>query len=112
MSETNFSCRGFSVNVALLSWAIASGFLLQFFETLLLTGQMSPKYGDFIDTRRDLATSKTTLSKKVIILAKHIIFNHFALVLPPMKQWIIVQMSYLEEYSKLAEVHQSILRMN
>ena len=53
--------RGFSFNLALLAWAIASGFLLEFFDSLLLTGQMEPKYSNFVKTRKDLIDSNMTL---------------------------------------------------
>ena len=53
--------RGFSFNLALLAWAIASGFLLEFFDSLLLTGKMEPKYSNFVKTREDLIDSNMTL---------------------------------------------------
>ena len=53
--------RGFSFNLALLAWAIASGFLLEFFDSLLLTGQMDPKYSNFVKTRKDMIDSNMTL---------------------------------------------------
>ena len=53
--------RGFSFNLALLAWAIASGFLLQFFDTLLLSGQIKPKYSNFVNTKRDLVDLNMTL---------------------------------------------------
>ena len=53
--------RGFSFDVALLAWAIASGFLLQFFDTLLLSGQIKPKYSNFVNTKRDLVDLNMTL---------------------------------------------------
>ena len=55
--------RGFSFNLALLTWAIASGFLLEFFESLLLTGQMKPKFEGFVNTRRDLIDKGMTLGR-------------------------------------------------
>ena len=53
--------RGFSFNVALLAWAIASGFLLEFFDSLLLTGQMEPKYSNYVKTIKDLIDYNMTL---------------------------------------------------
>ena len=53
--------RGFSFNLALLAWAIASGFLLQFFDTLLLSGQIKPKYSNFVNTKWDLVDLNMTL---------------------------------------------------
>ena len=57
--------RGFSFNLALLAWAIASGFLLQFFDSLLLTGQMKPKYSNFVKNRKDLIDSNMTLGSNL-----------------------------------------------
>ena len=53
--------RGFSFNLSLLAWAIASGFLLQFFDSLLLSGKMKPKYSNFVNTKRDLVDMNMTL---------------------------------------------------
>ena len=53
--------RGFSFDVALLAWAIASGILIQLFDSLLLSGKMMPKYADFVNTKMDLIDRNMTL---------------------------------------------------
>ena len=53
--------RGFSFNVALLAWAIASGILIELFDSLLLSGKMKPKYADFVNTKMDLIDRNMTL---------------------------------------------------
>ena len=65
--------RGFSFNLALLTWAIASGFLLEFFESLLLTGQMKPKFEGFVNTRRDLIDKEMTLGRVEYLIEHQII---------------------------------------
>ena len=65
--------RGFSFNLALLTWAIASGFLLEFFESLLLTGQMKPKFEGFVNTRRDLIDKGMTLGRVEYLIEYQII---------------------------------------
>ena len=55
--------RGFSFHTGFIIWCICSGFLLEFFESLLLSGQMKPKYDDFVKTRMDLINRNMTLGE-------------------------------------------------
>ena len=84
--------RGFSSNIAFLAWAITSGFLLEFWETILLSSKFKPEFGEFVDTRMDLINQNMTL------------------VLFPDQQSLIDVMidSPVEEYNKLAKITLSL----
>ena len=66
---------GFAFNVSFITWAIASGFLLQFWETLLLSANMKPEFVDVVDTKRDLIDLNYTLSR-VLTFQIDIIMHH------------------------------------
>ena len=59
--------RGFSFHTGFIIWCICSGFLLEFFESLLLSGQMKPKYDDFVKTRMDLINRNMTLGEILML---------------------------------------------
>ena len=53
--------RGFSFNLFTMIWAVVVFFILQFWDSLLITGQMKPKYEPFVNTRQDLIDRGMTL---------------------------------------------------
>ena len=55
--------RGFSFNLVILIWFIASFFLLEVWDKVLLSGQMGETYDGFINTRQDLIESNMTLGQ-------------------------------------------------
>ena len=94
--------RGFSFHTGFIIWCICSGFLLEFFESLLLSGQMKPKYDDFVKTRMDLINRDMTLGE---ILMYHMYHVSLSLVLYPGQQWVIDFMRESSDpvYNLLAE---------
>ena len=53
--------RGFAFNLFSMIWAVVVFFILQFWDSLLITGQMKPKYEPFVNTRQDLIDRGMTL---------------------------------------------------
>ena len=53
--------RGFAFNLFSMIWAVVVFFILQFWDSLLITGKMSPKYEPFVNTRQDLIDRGMTL---------------------------------------------------
>ena len=60
-TRTNFILpRGFSFNLAFLIWCIASGFLLEMFDKLLLEAQLTKEYA-YVNTIEDLINKNISL---------------------------------------------------
>ena len=61
-TRTNFILpRGFSYNLVMVIWSIASFFLMEFIDDIFLTGQLKPTFGNFVKTRTDIINRNMTL---------------------------------------------------
>ena len=88
--------RGFSFNVALLAWAIASGILIELFDSLLLSGKMKPKYADFVNTKMDLIDRNMTLGGILCSIKGNLSLNMTWNLLMNLKKKIIKWVSSLK----------------
>ena len=93
----------------ILIWFIASFFLLEVWDDVLLQGQMGDTYEGFINTRQDLIESNMTLGQVItsfMICCNDMLFT----VLNPDSQALIylMRVSQHEDYNKLADISLSL----